>query len=223
MRGADVNTWFQRCIPAEHVAPSWCLAFILFTNSSTRFHRSDPVKPRPRGFNQTSSTTSQVTTDNIDDDVTKQCVSQSNLVRPRRFLYKDIFFRPTNQESACSNCHESPEVVPILKDDILLLRLFVHPATNKRCEPRAYSPPFLQKIRIKLHHPLSINTSKQSSCKRTHRRAEKKESTRAAKVQASPWSSHFYCVRAPTDELSPSLSLFPFLNIVLALTTTFLL
>ncbi|PKA55899.1 Citrate synthase, mitochondrial [Apostasia shenzhenica] len=156
------------------------------------------------------------------------CRNQLSLTAP--FPIQDTFSRLADQGFACSSCHESPEIVPILKDDTLLLRLFVHPAANKRYEPRACSPHFLRKIRIKLHHPLPTNISKLSSCKRrnkkdqiiTYQRSEKKESTRAAKVQAA------FRVLPSSIVLDPqlrsffplSLSLFPFLNIVLALTAT---
>ncbi|PKA59388.1 hypothetical protein AXF42_Ash001482 [Apostasia shenzhenica] len=94
-----------------------------------------------------------------------------SLARPHRSPYKDTFSRPANQGSACPSYHGSPEVVPILKVSIILLLLLVPPTANKRREPRACSPPFLQKTRIKLHHSLPTDTFEQFSW-RGRRRSE---------------------------------------------------
>ncbi|PKA46241.1 hypothetical protein AXF42_Ash019992 [Apostasia shenzhenica] len=56
MRGADVNTWFQRCMTDIHVAPSGT-NFLFKCFYSRRSQTS--IKPRSCGFGQTSSTTIQ--------------------------------------------------------------------------------------------------------------------------------------------------------------------
>ncbi|PKA60947.1 hypothetical protein AXF42_Ash006582 [Apostasia shenzhenica] len=84
-----------------------------------------------------------------------------DLITP--FPVQDTFSRPANQGSACSSYHGFPEEVPILKDSTFLSWLLAPPAADKRREPRVCSPSFLQKTRMKLHHPLPTNTPEQSS------------------------------------------------------------
>ncbi|PKA50610.1 hypothetical protein AXF42_Ash013825 [Apostasia shenzhenica] len=138
---------------------TWGLAgsppFHLFTNFSLCSQVPDQVKPRPRGSTKPRPRRATIILGNVGHEVTERCPTAP-------FLVQSTFPRPTNQGSACSNRHESPEEVPILKDSTLILRLPAPPSADKRRQPRACPPPFLRKIRIKLCTPSHTNTMEQS-------------------------------------------------------------
>ncbi|PKA46576.1 hypothetical protein AXF42_Ash012709 [Apostasia shenzhenica] len=91
-RKHTVNTWFQRCIPVVHVAPSWHLAFLLIHFSvptglkpQSNLGHEGSTKPRPRRARTIPA--------NIDDDVTQLYLSQSawpdRAVPCTRYLFPD--------------------------------------------------------------------------------------------------------------------------------------
>ncbi|PKA62202.1 Blue copper protein [Apostasia shenzhenica] len=175
MQEADVNTWFQRCIP--------------IVRPRSNLGHENSTKPRPQRARPPLI--------NIVIDVTRRCLSQSSLIRPHRSSYEDTFFRPANQGFACSSYHGSPEVVPILKDGILLLRLIVHLAANKRRNPEFVHLLFSKKIRIKSHHPLPTNTPEQFP----HKRGESQIGDERRKNQQGRLRSLRLCTRPRTGSL----------------------